>query len=535
MLLNDLTTRAVQLFGDEPALVNNDTRMTYRELGLRVRKLAAGLQSLGLAPREHVAILSNNSFRYLETYLAIPEAGLVLSPINIRLAPPEVAFILNDGEIRALLVEREFLPLVEGIRGELHKLRHVVLMDGPAGEGASGDGAWGDGTWGSGMVGYEDLLQSADASSLRPPEWDENEMVFLCYTGGTTGRPKGVMLSHRNVAAQCLHTIQLAEFNERTIWLHVSPMFHAADYWSCFAVSAVGGFHTFIEKFDPLRTLELIQQHRVTHLLLVPTMINLILESAGAGKLDTSSVRRILYGAAPMPEARLRAAIELFGPVMQHLYGQTETAPFLTATTISGVHPEGTEAQRRRMMSCGQPILGVEVEVVGPEGDPVAPGAAGEIIARGPNVMLGYWNRPEETAAVLRNGWIHTGDIGSIDEDRYLYILDRAKDMIITGGENVYCPEVENVLYKHPGVLDAAVIGIPDDKWGEAVKAIVVRAPGSEINAEALISHCKESIAGFKCPSTVDFVDALPKSGVGKVLKQELRKPYWKDQPRAVH
>ncbi|MEE8435193.1 MAG: long-chain-fatty-acid--CoA ligase [bacterium] len=530
MLLNDLITRAVQLFGDEPALVQNDTRMTYRELGLRVSKLAAGLQGLGLAPRERVAILSNNSFRYLETYLAIPEAGLVLSPINIRLAPLEVAFILNDGEIRALLVEREFLPLLDEIRGDLDQLEHVVLMDGPAGEGTSGGGMVGDG-----MVGYEELLQSADPPSLRPPEWDENEMVFLCYTGGTTGRPKGVMLSHRNVVAQCLHSIQLAEFNERTVWLHVSPMFHAADYWSCFAVSAVGGFHTFIEKFDPLRTLELIQQHRVTHLLLVPTMINLILESPGAGELDTSSVRRILYGSAPMPEARLKAAIELFGPVMQHLYGQTETAPFLTATTISGVHPEGTEAQRRRMMSCGQPILGLEVEVVDPEGNPVPPGGTGEIIARGPNVMLGYWNRPKETAAVLKNGWIHTGDIASIDEDRYIYILDRARDMIITGGENVHCPEVENILYKHPDVLDAAVIGIPDDTWGEAVKAIVVRAPGSGVNAEALISHCKESIAGFKCPRTIDFVDALPKSGVGKVLKHELRKPYWEGHTRAVH
>jgi len=233
VLLNDLMTRAVQLFGDEPALVQNETRMTYRELGLRVKKLAAGLQGLGLAPREHVAILSNNSFRYMETYLATTEAGLVLSPINIRLAPPEVAFILNDGEIKVLLVEREFLPLVEEIRGELGQLEHVVLMDGPVGEGTSGDGASGNS-----IVGYEELLESADSASLRPPEWDENEMVFLCYTGGTTGRPKGVMLSHRNVTAQCLHSIQLAGFDERTVWLHVSPMFHAADYWSCFAVSA---------------------------------------------------------------------------------------------------------------------------------------------------------------------------------------------------------------------------------------------------------------------------------------------------------
>ncbi len=520
MLLNDMLSRAVGLFGGEPALVHEDWRPTYRELDTRVKKLAAALQGLGLRQREHVAILSNNSTRYMETYLAIPEAGLVLSPINIRLAPPEAAFILNDGEIKALLIEREFLPLLNQIRGDLEMLEHVILMDG---EGEDG------------VLGYEELVAAADPSRIEPPGWSEEEMAFLCYTGGTTGLPKGVMLSHRNVVAKCLHAIQLAEFNERMVWLHVSPMFHAADYWSCFAVSVVGGLHVFIDRFDPVRTLGLIEQHRVTHLLLVPTMINLIQDRPEARQTDLSSVQRILYGSAPMPVERLRTAIQLFGPVLQHLYGQTETAPFLTTTTLKGVDPDGTEAQQRRLLSCGQPVLGVELRIVDAEGRAVPTGQVGEIVARGPNVMSGYWKRPEETAATLRDGWIHTGDLAYMDEDQYVYILDRAKDMIITGGENVYSTEVEDVLYRHPAVQEAAVIGVPHETWGEAVQALVVLRAGGRAAPEELIAHCHELIAGYKCPKSVDFVEELPKSGAGKILKSELRRPYWEGQQRMVH
>ena len=520
MLLTEMLSRAVQLFGNDSAISHGDVNLTYRELDVRVKTLAAALQGLGLRHGDHVAILANNGVRYMETYLAIPEAGLVLAPINIRLAPREAAFILADGEVKALLIEREFLPLLAEIRADLKELEHVVLMDGPGGEG---------------MHGVEALMSAADPAALKAPDWSEDDMVFLCYTGGTTGLPKGVMMSHRNVIAQCLHTIQIVGFNERTVWTHVCPMFHAADYWSCFAITAVGGLHVFQEKFDPRATLELIQQRGVTHILLVPTMINMILETPGAEGYDLSSLTVVMYGSAPMPEERLKSAMALFGPKLQQLYGQTETAPFLTATAVRGVDPNGSEAQRRRMMSCGQPILGVEVKVVDGAGNPVKTGEAGEIVARGPNVMLGYWKRPQETAAALRDGWIHTGDIASMDEDRYLYIMDRAKDLIITGAENVYCPEVENALYRHPDVLEAAVIGVPDDTWGEAVKAIVVRAPGKQVSEQALMEHCREWIAGFKIPKSIDFVDTLPRSGVGKVLKHELRKPYWKDQERAVH
>ncbi len=520
MLIQDMLARAVRLHGGRPALVDGEVRLTYGELNVRVHKLAAALQGLGLGHGDHVAILAHNSFRYMEVYLAIPVAGLVLAPVNTRLSPSETAFILNDGEIKALIVAREFLPLLEKIRGELKTMREVVVLEeGPA----------------DGMHAYEDLLAAADPARLDPRAWQGDDMAFLCYTGGTTGLPKGVMLSQHNVAVNAQHAIRLAEFTERDVWLHSCPMFHAADYWSCFALTLLGAFHVFMEKFEPRQVLEMIQAHGVTRILLVPTMINMILELPDAADFDVSTIQRVLYGASPMPVERLKAAMELFGPVMQHLYGQTETSPFLTSTLLRDCKSSGTEEEMRRLSSCGQEIVGVEVRVVNASGQQVQPGEVGEVIARGPNVMLGYWRRPEETKKALVDGWVRTGDMATVDSKQYIYIMDRAKDMIITGGENVFSPEVENVLYSHPAVLDAAVIGVPDDKWGEAVKAIVVPQPGRQVTAEELIAHCQEWIAHYKCPSTVDFVESLPKSGPGKILKSELRKPFWEGRERAVN
>ncbi len=544
MLLNDFLARAHRLYANLPALVDGDVRYTYGELNGRVYRLAAGLQSLGLQHGDHLAILGHNSHRYMEVYLATSVAGLVLSPLNTRLSPRETAFILEDAEIKALLVGREFLPLLAEIRGDLKRLEQVILLDGADSDGADSDGADSDGAdsdgagedpYGGELTGYEELLSTADPGALKARDWKEDDMVYLCYTGGTTGFPKGVMLSQRNVVANVNHSIQTTELNERDVWLHVCPMFHAADYWSCFAFTGLGAFHVFQGKFDPKLTLELVEKYRVNVLMLVPTMINMVLELPDAGSHDLSCIRRVMYGASPMPVERLKLAFQLFGPNLQQFYGQTETSPFLTAMTMRGTVLEGSEQEVRRLASCGQELLGVEVRVVNGEGNPVQPGEVGEIAARGPNVMLGYWKRPEETAATLRGGWVHTGDMATVDEENYIFILDRAKDMIITGGENVFCPEVENVLYKHPEVVEAAVIGIPDEKWGEIVKGIVVLQQGAIVDESRLIEHCHQWIAGYKCPKSIDFTAALPKSGAGKILKSELRKPYWEGQERAVH
>lgn len=520
MLIQDMLARAVRLFGGRPALVDGEVRLTYNELAERVGRLAAALQGLGLEHGDRVAVLAHNSFRYMEAYLAASPAGLALAPINTRLAPAETAFILNDGEIKALLIGRDFLPLLGEIRGQLQTVRHVVVFEGEPGPDA---------------LAYETLLESTDPQAIRPRAWNEDDMAFLCYTGGTTGLPKGVMLSQRNVVANARHTIQFAEYNERDVWLHASPMFHLADSWSCFALTVLGAFHVFMDRFEPGRALELIQQHRITATALVPTMVNLMLEHPEAAGSDLASLRRIIYGASPMPVERLKAAFRLFGPILQQVYGQTETSPYLTCTLIRDNDPEGGEAQVRRLASCGQEVLGVEVRVVDGEGRPVKPGEVGEIIARGPNIMLGYWKRPEETAKALVDGWIHTGDMATVDEEQYVYIVDRAKDTIVTGGENVYSTEVENTLYRHPAVLEAAVIAVPDEKWGEAVHALVVPRPGERVSADELIAHCRGLIAGFKCPKVVECLPELPKSGAGKILKNELRKPYWKGKERGVN
>ncbi len=520
MLVQDFLLRARALYGSWPAVIDGDTRLTYAELGERVSRLAAGLQRLGVGPGDRVACLSYNGFRYLEVFLAAPLAGAALAPINTRLAPPETAFILNDGGARVLLVQSAFLPHLEAIRSQLAGLEHVVLLDGaPPAD----------------TLGYEALLAQADPHALRARPWQEDDLALLCYTGGTTGLPKGVMLSQRNLVSNALHAIQFMELSERDVWLHAAPMFHLADAWACYALTALGAAHVFMERFQPQAALEAIERHAITASSVVPTMIGQMLEVPDADRYRLASLRRLIYGASPMPVERVRAAVALFGPILQQCYGQTESSPFLTTTSLRGTLLDPSEQGVRRLGSCGQPLLGVELRIVDLQGQPVSEGQIGEILARGPNVMLGYWNRPKETAAALEGGWLHTGDLATWDAQQWVYVVDRAKDVIISGGENIYSTEVEAALYKHPAVLEAAVIGVPDGKWGESVKALVVLRPGSTLDAEELIAHCQQWIARYKCPKSVDFIPALPKSGAGKILKSELRKPYWPDSARRVH
>jgi long-chain acyl-CoA synthetase len=520
MFIHDFLARAASFYGDAPAVVDGETRLTYRQLDGRVRRLAAALQGLGLRHGDVVACLSLNGFRTMEAFLAASLAGVAVAPINTRLAPPETAFILNDGGAAVLLLQAAFLPHLESVRAELKTLRHIVVLDGADGPD---------------VLGYEGLLERADPARLRLRAWDADDLAQLCYTGGTTGLPKGVMLTQRNVVANALHAIQFMELNERDVWLHAAPMFHLADSWACCSLTALGALHVFMERFAPDTALALIQRHAITATSIVPTMINQMLEVPGAEATRLASLRRVAYGAAPMPVERVKSAVALLGPVLQQCYGQSEASPFLTATTLRGTLFDDSERGRRRLGSCGQAILGVELNVVNPKGEAVGVGEVGEVIARGPNVMRGYWNRPQETAAALRDGWLHTGDLATWDDERWVTIVDRAKDVIISGGENIYSTEVEAALYKHPAVLEAAVIGVPDDRWGESVKAVVVLRPGQTAGAGEIVAHCRHWIARYKCPRSVEFLPSLPKSGAGKVLKSELRKPYWEGQARRVH
>jgi long-chain acyl-CoA synthetase len=521
MLLRDILNHALKLYPNKTALIDGETRYTYREANERVRRLAAGLLSLGLKPGDNIGILANNSNRYWETYFVADIAGMPLAPLNIRLAPAELEFILNDGEIKALIIGPEYIQVYEAFKAGVPGLKHVILTEGEL----------------AGSLDYESLLAANAPLEGSVRDWSEDDMLNLCYTGGTTGLPKGVMLTQRNIVSNAQHAILLGEFRESDIWLHVAPMFHLADAWACYAVTMVGGTHVFTPAFAPQATLDIIQRHRVTKTILVPTMINFLVNYPDTKNYDTSSLDLCLYGASPMPVDRLQAAVKVLGPKFVQAYGMTETAPLLTAMSKAWQAFDGSPEDTRRLASCGRQVPGVDVRVVDEEtGIDVKPGQVGEIIARGPNVMAGYWKRPEETAKALRNGYMHTGDLATIDDDGFVFIVDRAKDMIISGGENIYTTEVENALYEHPSVMEAAVIGIPDEKWGEAVLAVVVPREGSTPTEQEIIEHCRTLIAGYKCPKRVVFQDTpLPKSGPGKILKTELRKPFWEGKTKNVN
>ncbi len=519
-LVGDILERTVLLYGDRTAVIDGGVRRTYAETSERIRSLAAGILATGVEPGQHIGILANNSHRYFETYFAAHYAGTPLAPLNIRLSGPELEFIINDGELRTLLVGPEYLDLFESFRDRLPLLDHVILLadEAPAG-----------------MHAYEALVAANDPLPSPARDWGEDDMINLCYTGGTTGLPKGVMLSQRNVVANAQHIQMTFAFEEPDVWLHAAPMFHLADAWACYSVTAAGGAHAFLPAFAPEPFLQVVQEARVTSTILVPTMINFVVNHPAARDYDLASLRALLFGASPMPTDRILAARDLFGPILAQAYGMTETAPLLCAQRLEWLDydtPEGIE----RLASCGRQVQGVAVRVVDDAGESVPPGGTGEIVARGPNVMLGYWKRPEETAEALRGGWMHTGDVARIDEHGFIYIVDRSKDMIVSGGENVFTTETEGALYEHPAVLEAAVFGIPDDRWGEAVHAAVVLREGAAATDADLIEHCHTLIAGYKCPKSIEFHDTpLPKSGAGKILKTALRGPWWEGYERGVN
>lgn len=497
MLLHDMLLHAERTSATRLAVVEGEVRRNYAETANRVRRGAAGLARLGLAPGQRVAVLAPNSADFLEAYFALSMGGLIAVPINTRLSSTEIAFMLQDSGSSAALVDETLADRVAADAAP------IVLSMGasPAAD------------WNRLIVGSEPLRDALGAQ-------DENATAHIFYTGGTTGRPKGVMLSHRNVTQSAFNKIVLASFHRDDVWLHAAPMFHQADAWAVFAFTALGATHIFMPSFAPTQALGLIAQHQVTGFQLVPTMIFMMLEVGSVGDLDLRHVRRILYGSAPMPTEMLQRAQRVFGDVFQHIYGLTEAAGTVAATPWPLQEGEGAGP---RLASCGQPIPGVAMRITDGTGQVLAAGAIGRIEVRGANVMKGYWNRPEETTAALRDGWLDTGDLGHMDQEGFLFIVDRAKDMIISGGENVYSSEVEDILFSHPGIAEAAVVGLPDAKWGEVVTAVVVPRKESSLDESEVIAHCRSRLAAYKCPKSVKFVNGLPKSAAGKVLKHELR------------
>ncbi|MFO7784731.1 MAG: long-chain-fatty-acid--CoA ligase [Thermodesulfobacteriota bacterium] len=514
MPLDELLPKAVKLFPNREAVVCGGLRLDYRSFAERVWRLANGLDSLGLKKGDRVAILHENCHVFLEAYFAAAHLGLILVPLNFRLSPRELAMILNDSGSAVLIAQNKFQDEVKGLAGFSCNMKRII---------------WTQKTAGPEEMEYEDLLNGQPTVPPQNRGLRDDDVAQLYYTSGTTGRPKGVMLTHKNVKSHALGTI--AEFNltDRDHWFHVAPLFHLADAWATFAITWTGGKHVIVPAFEPLRVLSLIQEEKITLSNLIPTMLNMMVNQPEVGGFDFSSLRVILSGGAPIAPEVVRKIVDTFKCDYIQTYGMTETSPYLTLSILKD-HLKGLsrEKQLEFKASTGREFINVSLKVVDPNGSEVARDnrEVGEIIVKGDTVTPGYWNLPDETEKALRDGWLHTGDLAVINEEEYVTIVDRKKDMIITGGENVYSTEVENVLYTHDAVLEAAVIGVPDPKWGEAVKACVVLKPGQKASQEEIIAFCKANLAGYKAPKSVHFLDALPRTGSGKIYKKGLKEPH---------
>ncbi len=502
--------RAATQFASRTAIIDHDIRWTYRELRTRVAGFDTALDRLGFDIGDVVAVLCLNSAAHLLAWLAIPRSGRVLNDLNTRLASTELEFILNDCSARAIIVDDAFLELGRSLASKTDSIQYVIY----AGAGNT-------------PTDCLSLDMMTEEPAFKPTPLEQNLPAGIFYTGGTTGSPKGVVLTHRNLVANAKHTLIAFRYQSSDRYLHASPMFHLADGTSTYALTWAGGLHVTVPSFEPQRWAQTVAAERITHALLVPTMINALINDPDATRADLSSLRTLYYGGSPMPGKLLRAATATIPCRWVQAYGMTEAAPLVSCLSDEDhrLGMAGEEPHATRLQSAGRPVIGVDVEVRREDGTATDVGECGEVWVSGPNVMSGYWNRPKETAdAFDLLGWYRTGDAAYVDTDGYLFIIDRVKDMIITGGENVYSTEVENALYQHPAVLECAVFGIPDDRWGELVHAAIVLRAESAVSAEAIVSHCRTLIAGYKVPRSMTFHDqALPKSGAGKVLKRQLR------------
>lgn len=517
MYLTQGLHRAVQQKPNDIATIFQGRKRTFGEIAARVAKLAGALQRLGLKAGDRVGMLSLNSDRYLEYYLAVYWAGGAVNPANIRWTAAEIAYSLDDCETAILIVDDTFKAMAQGLKETCKSLNVLIHA--------------GDGDAPAGMLSYEALI--ADAAPVQDAYRSGSDLAGVFYTGGTTGFPKGVMLSHTNLASNCLAVLANGVVGSDSVGLHAAPMFHLADGAFMNAMLAAGATHVMIPSFTPVGVLQAIQGEQVSASLLVPTMIQMLADYQEVGQYKLDSMKSVLYGASPISEAVLdRAMKALPSAAFCQAYGMTELSPVATLLLPKYHLPE--HRALGKMRSAGTACTLAEIRIVDTEGKEVPLGTVGEVAVRGPGVMLGYWNKPAETAAAVRNGWMHTGDGGRMDEDGFVFIVDRLKDMIVTGGENVYSIEVENAVLKHPAVAMCAVIGIPDEQWGELVHASVVLKPGVQTTADSIIEHCKTLIGNYKCPRSVAFLEALPLSGAGKILKNKLREPFWKDKQRNV-
>lgn len=499
------------------ALVCGGERLAFARLVERVSRLAGALRKLGMRAGDRVGMMGLNSHRFVEYFYSVWWGGGVINPVNVRWSPREVAYSLDDCDTGILLVDDAFKTLALELRTRSKSLRTLVYV--------------GDGEVPEGMSSYEALLACADPAqdAMR----GGGDLAAVMYTGGTTGQPKGVMLTHASLYLNALSQVAAVARPPGAVGLLSAPMFHVGGMALSLQVMLRLGTQILLPVFDEVATLEAIQAERVTETFLVPTMIKRLIEHPSFGDYDLSSLRMMIYGAAPIDSTLLAQAMRAM-PNAQfcQAYGMTEVSSTV-ALLPPACHVPGSDPARLR--SAGLPVPIAEIRIVDGEDHELPRGAVGEITVRGPTVMAGYWNKPEQTAQALRGGWMHTGDSGYMDDSGFIYVVDRIKDMIVSGGENIYSAEVENAISQLPEVSACAVIGVPDDAWGERVHAVVVLRAGMALADEAVFAHCRSLIAGYKCPRSVEYRAELPLSAAGKLQKFKLREPYWAGRDRRVN
>jgi fatty-acyl-CoA synthase len=508
--------RAVDIFGKKVGIVSGDREFTYREFGDRCERLAGALRSIGIKEGDRIAYLSFNNNQLLEGYYGVPMAGGVVMPLNVRLSPPEFIAILNHAEARLVFYETDFAPLIEQLRGACPSIEQFVELGEP----------------------YERMIASAIPERMDFMQVDENLTAELFYTSGSTGTPKGVMLSHRTLYLHALSVATCYREPATVVDLHTIPLFHANGWGRPQTSTMLGVKQVMVRRFDPSTVLQLIQQHRATDMSLVPTMANALLNVPNIGSFDLSSMRNIMIGGAASSPELISRLEQAFRCNVFAGYGLSETAPVITTANAKPGMQFGSESERlRRYAMAGWPVPNVEMRVVDVNGKDVPQNmeAIGEIVVRGDHVMSGYYRDAEGTAAVMSDGWFHTGDMATWDDEGFFHIVDRKKEIIISGGENISSIEVEKAIFAHPDVFECAVVSAPDEKWGEVPVAIVVRKPGSGLTSDQLCDFLQGRIGKYKMPRLIEFADEpLPKTGTGKIRKMILREKYWAGKTRRV-
>ena len=518
LLVDDFLTRAARVYPHKSAIVDGSRRFSYAEFQSRVHQFAHALSRRGIVKGDRVCILSPNSHFFLESFYATSLLGAVLVPLNYRLVPEDHRYIIDHAGVKAVLVDAEYIAVIDAIRSEIPTVQHwIVASDEPAAR--------------AGWEEWERIIDGLPTAAPATVARDENDLVSINYTSGTTARPKGVMLTHRNCYINAYHLIAHLRVTHEDVELWTLPMFHCNGWGGVYALTGMGGTHVVLRTIDAARIFELIEAQRVTFACMAPTVLRLVLDYPHRDRHHISTQPRFTIAGAPPPAAFIERLERELGWHFLQIYGLTETAPFLTSSQVDYGCESANYARRAR---AGIPGIGVEIQLLDADGKLVARDgvSVGEVCARSNVVFAGYWRQPEETARAIQDGYFHTGDLAVWDEFYNIHIVDRKKDVIISGGENISSPDIEAVLYRHPAVLECAVIGVPDDKWGETPKALVVLRESQPATEAQIIGFCREHLAHFKCPTSIEFVTSLPRTVTGKLQKFKLREAYWRGRRR---